>query len=172
MIAAVPGVAPTKWLRIWDEARRGARIELRQVPADGVVASLDAGVDVVFARLPVDDAFNTVRLWTETPVAVAPRDHPIKVVDAVTEVELADETLVEGQDEAALDLVAAGAGVARMPQSVFRQASRRDLVARPISDAEPTQIALVWPRDLPEEREQLVQLFVGIVRGRGANSSR
>ena len=68
-----------------------------------------------------------------------------------------------------LDIVAAGHGIARMPQSVFRATGRRDLVARPISDAPTTRIALVWLRD---EGGPLVDEFIGVVRGRTANSSR
>jgi DNA-binding transcriptional LysR family regulator len=134
------------------------------VPGDGPV------IDMAFARLPLDAAgFSVIQLWEETPVAVAAKDHPLKVVEAVTLAELSDEDTVDGQDEAALDLVAAGVGIARMPQSVFRGHNRRDVVARPITDAAPTRIALVW-RTGPQS--ELVDEFIGIVRGRTAASSR
>jgi hypothetical protein len=56
-----------------------------------------------------------------------------------------------------------------VPQSVARSHSRRDLVYRPVTDAEPTTIALAWLVDNPNE---LIEEFIGIVRGRTANSSR
>jgi hypothetical protein len=43
------------------------------------------------------------------------------------------------------------------------------VVYRPVTDAEPTTIALAWRIDNPNE---LIEEFVGIVRGRTANSSR
>ncbi len=128
---------------------------------------------MALARLPIEgvDAadLHVIPLWDETPVVVAAKDHPVKVFDAVTQADLADEELYPGWDDATLDIVAAGHGIARMPQSVFRATGRRDVVGRPISDAEPTQIALVWLRTTGG---QLVDEFIGIVRGRTANSSR
>ncbi len=47
--------------------------------------------------------------------------------------------------------------------------SRRDVIARPVTDAPTTQVALVWPIDAPSD---LIDEFIGIVRGRTANSSR
>jgi DNA-binding transcriptional LysR family regulator len=126
---------------------------------------------MVFARLPVaDDAdLHVIPLWDEVPVVVAAKDHPVKVFDTVTLAELDDEELQPGTDEATLDLVAAGHGVARMPQSVYRATGRRDLVAREISDAPRSRVALVWPTS---RTGPLVDEFIGIVRGRTGNSSR
>ena len=45
----------------------------------------------------------------------------------------------------------------------------RDRTHRPITDAEPTTIALLWRAD---HDNRLIQEFIGIVRGRTANSSR
>jgi hypothetical protein len=56
-----------------------------------------------------------------------------------------------------------------VPLSVARTHSRRDLIHRPVTDAEPTKIALAWLVDNPNE---LIEEFIGIVRGRTANSSR
>ena len=172
-VAFVPGVTPARWSRVW--AERMPDVELWLTPiaeadATAVLRADDGAADMVFARLPLDDeGLSVIPLWEETPVAVAAKDHPLKVVEAVTLAELADEDVVEGQDEAALDLVAAGAGIATMPQAVFRAHNRRDVVGRPISDAEPTRIALVWREGDPRDE---VQEFIGIVRGRTAASSR
>jgi DNA-binding transcriptional LysR family regulator len=174
-VAFVPGVTPARWARVWAERMPDRELWLTPIPEADVTAAIRGedgapAADMCFARLPIDDeGLSLIPLWEETPVAVAAKDHPLKVVDAVTVAELADEDTVDGQDEAALDLVAAGAGIATMPQAVFRGHNRRDLVARPISDAEPTRIALVWREgDVRDEVEE----FIGIVRGRTAASSR
>lgn len=179
VVGSVPGVAPGKWARIWGERFPRQPLELRDVPASaGAELGGDDGIHVCFVRLHDDDDAteggerNAVRLWSEVPVVVASRDHAIKLFDSVTEADIADEPIIAGEDDSALDIVATGAGIARMPQAVFRAASRRELVARPIEDAAPTRIALVWPRDLDAEREAQVQELVGIVRGRGADTSR
>ena len=63
----------------------------------------------------------------------------------------------------------ANVGLALMPMSVARAHSRRDVVARPLTDAADSGIALVWPRASDDPR---LDTFIGIVRGRTANSSR
>ena len=68
-----------------------------------------------------------------------------------------------------VELVAAGVGLALMPMSVARAHSRRDVVARPVADAPDTGIGLAWLRASEDPR---LDTFIGIVRGRTANSSR
>jgi DNA-binding transcriptional LysR family regulator len=171
VIGVVTGVTPDRWVRVWRE--RLPEVPLQVVPVDDVAGALGSDVSMVFARLPVEglhpDQLHTIALWEETPVVVAAKDHVLKAFDAVTEADLADEDLFPGWDDAVLDIVAAGHGIARMPQSVFRATGRRDVVARPITDAPTTRIALVWLRD---EGGPLVDEFIGVVRGRTANSSR
>ena len=172
-IGVVVGVSPDRWVRVWRE--RMPEVLLTVVPIDGADAGTALGTraDLLFARLPVDgadpDTLHSIELWEETPVVVAARDHPVKLFDTVELADLESEEHYDGWDEATLDLVAAGHGVVLMPQSVFRATGRRDLVARPIRDAEPSRIALVWLRTGggPEVDE-----FIGVVRGRTSNSSR
>jgi len=88
--------------------------------------------------------------------------------------DLADENvlpvdLLEGSGADAVELVAANVGVAILPQSVARAHARKDVVARPLRDAPDTDVSLVWPR---ENAHELCDVFIGIVRGRTANSSR
>ncbi len=174
-VAFVPGVTPARWARVWSQRMPDVELSLTPIAEDDATAVLHGtdgspAADMCFARLPIDTrGLSVIPLWEETPVAVSAKDHPLKVVDAVTLADLADEDSVDGQDEAALDLVAAGAGIATMPQAVYRAHNRRDVVARPIADAEPTRIALVWREG--DSREE-VQEFIGIVRGRTAGSSR
>ncbi|WP_210481727.1 LysR family transcriptional regulator substrate-binding protein [Naasia sp. SYSU D00948] len=167
-IGVVPGVSADKWVRVWRERMRHVPLDVVPVAEEDAAAALEGEADMVFARLPIADPdLHVIPLWTETPMVVAAKDHPIKVFDSVTLADLADEELYPGSDDATLDIVAAGHGIARMPQSVFRATGRRDLVAREVSDAEPTRVALVW-----RAGGELVDEFIGIVRGRTANSSR
>ncbi len=69
----------------------------------------------------------------------------------------------------AVQLVAAGTGLLVVPQSLARLHDRRDLTYRPVTDAPQSQVALAWPTDATTD---LVEDFIGIVRGRTANSSR
>ena len=168
MIGVVTGVTPDRWVRVWRE--RLPDVPLRIDAVEDPLAALRDGADMVFARLPLPgDDVHVIPLWEETPVVVVPKDHPAKALDAVTEADLVGEELYPGWDDGVLDIVAAGHGIARMPQSVFRATGRRDVVARPVSDAEPTRVGLVWLRTAGGE---LVDEFIGIVRGRTANSSR
>lgn len=171
MIGVVAGVTPDRWVRAWRDRMQDVPLEV--VPVEHPADALHGRVRMVFARLPVEgidaDEVHVIPLWEETPVVVAAKDHPVKVFDEVTEADLADEQLYPGWDEGVLDIVAAGHGIARMPQSVFRATGRRDVVARPVTDAVPSRVGLVWLRS---EGGVLVDEFIGIVRGRTANSSR
>jgi DNA-binding transcriptional LysR family regulator len=69
----------------------------------------------------------------------------------------------------AVETVAAGTGIAIVPMSVARLFHRKDVVHLPVRDLEPTSVGLGWVIDRDDER---TQTFVGIVRGRTANSSR
>ena len=171
-VGFVPGVTLTKWRRIWGDRLRKVPLDVVEVTQTEPRAALVAGdVDMCFVRLPIDtDGVHTIRLYDEVPVVVAHKDHPLAAFDEVSLADLAGETLVS-DDEAAtgIDRVAWGAGILLVPQSVARSHSRRDLIYRPLTDAEPTTIALAWLVDNPHE---LIEEFIGIVRGRTANSSR
>ena len=135
-------------------------------------AVLDRGeVDLCFVRLPLNaDGLHLIPLYEEVTVVVVPRDHPVSVYDSVTSAELAGEDVVESDDpEAGLAAVAAGTGLYLTPHAVARTYARRDVVARPVSDAPTTQIGLAWRRDEPHP---LTEDWVGVVRGRSATSTR
>ena len=67
------------------------------------------------------------------------------------------------------EYVAAGLGVAIVPHSVARFNARKDLVYRPVTDVEQSQIALAWVAEREDDR---IEEFIGIVRGRSTRSSR
>lgn len=190
-LAYVPGVTPAKWVRIWSERLPDVPLTLHQVPAAEVAGLLRAGdADAGFVRLPVDRTFfSAIPLYTETTVVVAPKDHVITAAEEVTVADLADEVLCHPLDdvfdwdappgepaferpattEDAVELVAAGVGLLVVPQSLARLYHRRDLTYRPLTDGPRSTVALSWPE---EATTDLVDDFIGIVRGRTVNSSR
>lgn len=171
-VGYVPGVTLTKWRRIWSERFPRLPLDVAQVTEAEQRAALDQHrVDLCFVRLPLEqEGLHLIPLYEETPVVVVPRDHPASLFAEVSSDDLSDEDNLDGFEPGeAMDLVAGGAGVVFVPQSVARSLSRRDLVYRPVSDAQPTRIALAWLRDNPHE---LTEEFIGIVRGRTVNSSR
>jgi DNA-binding transcriptional LysR family regulator len=185
-IAFVPGVTLTKWTRAWDERHPGSRLQVSPTD-DPVAAVLGGSADVGFVRLPIAEdetaKLNIIRLYSEVPVAVLPKEHPLAQEDGIRlaaladDADLADDTVpinntvleVTTTVKDAVELVAAGAGVLRVPQSVARLYGRKDVVAVPITDAPETTIALIWRA---EETSDAIDDFVGIVRGRSARSSR
>ncbi|MGC4999584.1 LysR family substrate-binding domain-containing protein [Streptomyces sp. DT195] len=190
-LAYVPGVTPAKWVRIWNERLPGTPLVLTQVPAAEADALMRAGeADAGFVRLPVDrDFFSAIPLYTEATVVVVPKDHLITAAEEVTLADLADEVLFHPLDDVfdwdappgepaferpattpdALELVAANVGLLIVPQSLARLYHRKDLTYRTVVDAPQSRIALSWPE---EATTDLVEDFIGIVRGRTVNSTR
>ncbi|MFJ8588846.1 LysR substrate-binding domain-containing protein [Streptomyces sp. NPDC093595] len=190
-LAYVPGVTPTKWVRIWNERLPGVPLTLVGVSAAeavGVLVGRDADAGLV--RLPVDrTVLSAIPLYTETTVVVVPKDHLVAAVDEVSTEDLADEIVLHPLDDTlgweelpgrpaierpattadAVELVAAGVGVLVVPQSLARLHHRKDLTYRPVPDAPRSSVVLSWPEDATTD---LVEQFIGIVRGRTVNSSR
>jgi len=188
-VGFVTGATPDKWARTWRERRREP-LELVPVTQEEQLDGVRSGdLDMALVRLPVDrDGLHCVRLYDEVPVVVAGREHLVAAADAegVTLADLVDEQLVlphvsgwtpqvdqlawpPMSSADAVETVAAGTGIAILPMSVARLHSRKDVVTRPVTDLEPTTVGLVWRIDADDER---TQAFVGIVKGRGANSTR
>ncbi|MFJ7948442.1 LysR family substrate-binding domain-containing protein [Streptomyces sp. NPDC096354] len=190
-LAYVPGVTPTKWVRIWNE--RLPEIPLTLVAVTAAEASdvlRGGGADAGFVRLPIDRTdLSVIPLYTETTVVVIPKDHIAAAVDEVTTEDLADEIVLHPLDDTldwerlpgrpanerpattadAVELVAAGVGLLVVPQSLARLHHRKDLTYRPVTGAPESRVALSWPEDATTD---MVEDFIGIVRGRTANSSR
>ncbi|WP_406155636.1 LysR substrate-binding domain-containing protein [Streptomyces canus] len=190
-LAYVPGVTPAKWVRIWHERLPDVPLELLQVSAAEASDVLrDGGADAGLVRLPVDrTVFSAIPLYTETSVVVVPKDHVVTAAEEVTLEDLADEVVLHPLDDVigwgrppgeaaferpattadAIELVAANIGVLVVPQSLARLHHRRDLTYRPVTDAPQSDIALSWREDATTD---MVEDFIGIVRGRTVNSSR
>ncbi|MFD9217613.1 LysR substrate-binding domain-containing protein [Streptomyces sp. NPDC059544] len=190
-LAYVPGVTPGKWVRIWQERLPDVPLELVPVTAAEAPGLMsDGGADAGVVRLPVDRAvFSAIPLYTETTVVVVPKDHDVAAVDEVSLEDLAEDVVFHPLDDTlewqelpgrpaverpattadAIELVAAGVGVLVVPQSLARLHHRRDLTYRPVADAPQSSVALSWPEDRTTD---LVDDFIGIVRGRTVNSTR
>jgi DNA-binding transcriptional LysR family regulator len=170
-VGKVPGVTVTKWRGVWAERFPRVRLEIVDVDeADQRRALTDGEVQLCFVRLPVDDdGLHLIRLYEELPVAWVSKDHVVAAVDEVTLADLADEDVFSLVTPHTIDLVSIGEGVLHVPQSIARSLSRSDFVYRTITDAPSTTVALAWLVDNPHE---LVEEFIGIVRGRTVNSSR
>uniref|UniRef100_UPI001891E656 LysR family transcriptional regulator substrate-binding protein n=1 Tax=Dietzia sp. SYD-A1 TaxID=2780141 RepID=UPI001891E656 len=187
-VGYVPGVRPDKWLTRWRErnpdvpitARRvgDPRAELASTPGSG-------GVDVVFLR-EADHAPRSapagllrIPLYTETMAVLAARGHEIGVYESLSRADLEGEPWLDPVDaitaspdevSAAVDLVAAGVGLLVLPQPYARALSRRDVIERPLEGVPATRMGVAWSSD--REGDVMIDEFVGIVRGRTADTSR
>ena len=190
-LAYVPGVTPGKWVRTWTERVPDVPLELLAVSTDAGVAALhDGTADAALVRLPIDrGGLSAIPLYTEASVVVIPKDHEAAAVEEVSTGGLADYVWLHPLDDClgweslpglpandrpattadAIELVAAGVGLLVVPQSLARLHHRKDLSYRPMTDAPQSRVALSW---LEERTTDLMEQFIGIVRGRTVNSSR
>ncbi|MEV0697122.1 LysR substrate-binding domain-containing protein [Saccharopolyspora sp. NPDC050389] len=190
-LAYVPGVTPGKWVRTWNERSPEVPLNLVQVTAAeaaDLVRARDA--DAVLLRLPTDrEGLHAIPLYAETTVVVVPKDHVLTAAEEVSVDDLADDVVLHPLDDTldwerppgrpaierpattadAIQLVAAGVGVLVVPQSLARLHHRRDLTYRPLADVPQSRVALSW---LEDETTDLMEQFIGIVRGRTVNSTR
>ncbi|WP_433710732.1 LysR family transcriptional regulator [Nocardia sp. CA-084685] len=174
-VGFVPGVTVSKWTRIWAERFPDTRLEVIAVPMGEQLAALrDGRVDACFVRLPIDrEGLNAIPLYRELPVVVLPKDHTLSLFEQVGMGDLDGERIQDSSDidaiASTIELVAAGVGIAIVPHSIARLYARRDLVYRTMMGVPDTEIALAWPL---AQTTDLVEDFVGIVRGRSERSSR
>ncbi|MEB3368610.1 LysR family substrate-binding domain-containing protein [Saccharopolyspora mangrovi] len=190
-LAYVPGVTPDKWARKWQEREPRVPLNLLQTPAAEATGSVRGGeVDAALLRLPIDrTGLHAIPLYTEQTVVVVPKDHLVAAADEVTPEDLAEDVVLHPLDDTldwerppglpaverpattadAIVLVAAGVGLLVVPQSLARLHHRKDLTYRPISDVPESTVALTW---IEGETTDLMEQFIGIVRGRTANSTR
>ncbi|NKZ11426.1 LysR family transcriptional regulator [Mycolicibacterium septicum DSM 44393] len=187
----VPGGTPAKWARIWAERHPGVPLQLCAVDAAEAADAVRAGaVDVALLRPSADmSGLALIPLYEETTVAVIPTDHLLSAADEITAADLDGEPTLLPLDDAvawagapgtavdhrpettkdAIELVAAGMGALIVPQSLARLYHRKDLTYRPIADAPTCPVALAFPEG---PQPELVEEFIGIVRGRKPGSSR
>jgi len=186
-IAFVTGATPDKWARTWRE-REKERLELIPVEQAAQLDGVRTGEhSMALVRLPIDrDGLHCIPLYEEQQVVVVGKEHYLSLAEEVTLAELAEEQLVLPHpsgwtpsaaqldwpamtEKDAIEVAASGGGVVIVPASVARLFHRKDVVARPVADLDPTTVGIAWRVDDEDPR---VQTFIGIVRGRTARSSR
>ena len=188
VIGYVPGVQPDKWLARWRDRHGGVPVTARCVgdPRSDLAEEAGAGgFDVVFVREPAEAPRSAppgllrVPLYTETMAVLAAKGHEISAFDSLNADDLAGERWLDPLDAitatpdevaAAVDLVAAQVGLLVLPLPYARALSRRDVVVRPLEGVPATRMGVAW--SAAREGDELIDEFVGIVRGRSAASSR
>ncbi|MGM7671533.1 LysR substrate-binding domain-containing protein [Microbacterium sp. A93] len=190
-LGAVPGATPGKWIDTWH--RRMPHVTLELVPIDAATqrTAIDE-MDAALIRLPlIDESLHLIPLYDEIPVVVASIESHLLVADELELSDLSGEVLITPLDDvlgpldipgiqtpkfAAVDTTgeaiataASGAGIVIVPMSLARMHQRKDADYRPLRGGPSSTVAIAWPRDRTTED---VETFVGIVRGRTANSSR
>ena len=191
LLGYVPGVVPTKWLRMWQERRPEVPLTLVAVSAtDAADLVRRREADAVLLRMSVDrTGMHTIPLYTETTVVVMPKEHLLTASEEISAEDLAESTVLHPLDdtldwerppglvalerpettEHAIRLAAAGLGLLVVPQSLARLYHRRDLTYRPLTEAAVSSVGLSW---LEDEGTDLTEELIGIVRGRTVNSTR
>ena len=193
------GVMPDKWARAW--SARMPRRTLDLVPLqgrDGVAMVRSGELHMCLVRLPVDrEGLHLIPLYDEQPVVVVAKEHPVAAYAEIDVADLADEHLLQDPDDVpewrevavevregsrypvpemplrqAVESVAADAGIVIVPMSVARLHHRKDVVAVPVSGVPTTKVGLTWPVDAADGGDDRYEAFIGVVRGRRANSSR
>jgi hypothetical protein len=190
-LGAVPGATPGTWISRWRERYPHVELVLTSIAAATQRDALADEVDAAIVRLPVDNAsLHAIPLYDEVTVAVVAADSHLTAADELDMADLRGEVVIVPLDDVlaaevpgttapafdppadtgdAIATVAAGIGLVLVPLSVARMHARKDVAHRPVRDAPISRVGLAWPRDATTPD---VEAFVGIVRGRTANSSR
>ena len=170
------------------------RVRIASAVADDPLPYVLHGkADVAFVRMDdrgregvVKDAeasgqsIHLIELYEEQPGVAVPKDNAIALFPQVSSHDLEDEKIMWAPQpphfrvdiagvRAALEVGAANVGVVIAPRPLLRVINKRGVKDVALSDARPTQLAMVW---LQSRDDRDIQNFVGIVRGRTARSSR
>ena len=191
-LGAIPGATPGKWIDVWKERMPRTALELVPLAVADQRRTLDeADVDAALVRLPIDgDGLHVIPLYDEVPVVVCAKDSHLTAAAELEAGDLDGEVLIVAKDDVlgiripgtveprfdapadtaeAIATVAAGVGIVVVPMSLARLHHRKDVEHRPLRDGPVSTVALAWVSD---RTTPTVETFVGIVRGRTANSSR
>ncbi|MDO5097178.1 MAG: substrate-binding domain-containing protein [Corynebacterium sp.] len=185
-LSFVTGTEPDKWCgRFTERTRHGG---LAATSSDDPLALVIADTaDLGLVRLPdarVDSSMHVVTLYDEQLGVALNKDHTLTLLETLTETDITDDIihyrlpatgLLTGETIAEirthLQVVAAGVGIVIAPRPLLKNLSGNLVEHREYVDPEitATTIALVWRK---EKDNDAIQDFVGIAKGRTANSSR
>jgi DNA-binding transcriptional LysR family regulator len=190
-LGLVPGTTPGRWIDAWKQRMPHVELDLVPISFADQRERLDA-LDLALVRLPLErpQDLHVIPLYDEVPVVVASADSFLMATDHLTADDLVDQVLITPGDdvlgplelptaaptfptipttEGAVETVASGVGILVVPMSLARLHHRKDADYRPLLGGRTSTVALAWPI---EATTPDVEAFVGIVRGRTANSSR
>lgn len=189
-LGAVPGATPGKWIDAWKQRMPRVPLELVPIEVAAQREALDA-IDAALVRLPLtDESLHIIPLYDEVPVVIAAVDSHLMAAEELSAADLEGEVVIGLTDDVlgpldlpgtlpaafaalptgeAIATAASGVGIVIVPMSLARLHHRKDADHRVLVGAPTSTVALVWPRDRTTPD---VETFVGIVRGRTANSSR
>jgi DNA-binding transcriptional LysR family regulator len=175
VVTAKPGVATELLHHLVAELRQSDELPGIQIVVSGFGEQADmvrdGRADVALVSRPFDDhGLETELLYTEPRVAALPVDHHLAASETLDSAALAGipaprwsganeadhnywsarpDDPVDGpivQDSAQLlEVVAFGQAIALVPSSMAARNVRPDVVYRPVSDAEPYRMLVVWP---------------------------
>jgi len=171
-IGFMPGITLTPATAAFSSVRPGVNVRLLRTSWDDQVdVLLDGRADVGIVRLPIDQHGLQVRsLFTEPRLVMLPAEHRLADRASVTVRDLAGEHLLQDPDavpewrdvalelrdrrrpevpaihqvEEKLELVASGAGICVLPLSTAGFYTRPDVIALPVEDIGPNEVALAW----------------------------
>lgn len=178
-IAFIKGTAPSKWFDRFNE--RTDYPDLVTMESDDAFGALiDGRATAALIRLPesrLSDDFHKVDLYEEQPGICLPKDNELTLLEKISRADIAGEIINYEPGETVdiqavrdnVQVVAANVGVVIAPRPLLRSISSKQTTHREFTDGVPTQISLVWRKD---DDNQMIQDFVGITKGRTANSSR
>jgi DNA-binding transcriptional LysR family regulator len=160
VIGFMPGLRVSEVVRAYTANDPGVDIELKQLHWWEQDAPLrDGRIDVGFLRRPFDEAGLAVTpIAREARVACLPSRHPLASRTSLMLADLEPESVLDAQArrtasvEEKFELVAAGHGIAVVPESLAQSYSRPDLVAVVVTDAAPVETCLAVVADQAEPR--------------------
>ncbi|MGP6172472.1 LysR substrate-binding domain-containing protein [Microbacterium sp. A204] len=190
-LGVVPGATAGKWIDTWKQRMPRIPIEIVPIEFASQRAAIEE-VDAALVRRPLEDIddLHVIPLYDEVPVVVASAESHLMAVDQLTADDLVGEVLITPGDdvlgpldlptvapgfapiattEEAIATVASGVGIVVVPMSLARLHHRKDVGYRPLLAGRTSPVVLAWRR---EHTTEDVETFIGIVRGRSANSSR
>ena len=150
---------------------------------DALGEMLEGKAQLALTRLPdarIDENLHVVELYSENPGVAFPKDYflaaeegdvdPAELQGEIINWEIPESGEVNAAEvRAALQIVAANVGIVIAPRPLIKVLSKKLVEHRNLKGGKKTTIALVWKKS--EDNEE-IQDFVGIARGRTANSSR
>lgn len=160
VVAFAPGLHVSEPLRAYAGSHPGVEIELLRLQwwdQDGPLR--DGRADVGYLRRPFQETgLRVIPVGREAKVACLPATHPLAARQALTMADLEAEVILDAHSrrtssvEEKFELIAAGQGIAMVPQSVAQSYSRADLVYTPVLDAVPVDTCVVVAEDRQEGR--------------------